>query len=503
MKAPSEFDLDEAVFEERLAALEASSSWSPRVVSRLETLLRSGEDFEVFRINPLRFASDNGIEETEAIDLLLHASRAGLVDMDWMIVCASCANIFNTFRSLEKLDPRYVCDLCSMDNVSDLDDYIQIGFTVSPQVRRIRYHHPETLDIEDLYFRYHFSQEVKPLPIGMTLPEIFRAWTRSLRFVEPGESVTLALDDPAAGFQLRDVLHSAGALYLIDTEAQAAETTLDLALDGAELIDPGHELGPAVFEFPTGSFAYPAAARLPAGPIKITVTNDGEERAALWIIVYEFIPDELLLARFNPMLSGKRLLSTQTFRELFRSETIPESETLEVKDLTYLFTDLKDSTALYDEIGDANAYNLVRLHFDALATAIEVNHGAITKTIGDAIMATFVDPADAAGAADKMLSVLDGFNRTSPAELVLKIGIHRGHSIAVTLNNRIDFFGQSVNTAARVQHLAGGNEIMLTSDVYEAPGVADALGDYHVVAEKGVMKGLEEEFVVHRASRSR
>ena len=145
---------------------------------------------------------------------------------------------------------------------------------------------------------------------------------------------------------------------------------------------------------------------------------------------------------------------------------------------------------------------LVRLHFDTLARAIEDNHGAITKTIGDAIMATFVEPEDAMRAADEMLTVLDDFNRTSPAELILKIGIHRGRSVAVTLNNRIDFFGQTVNTAARVQHLAGGNEIVLTEDVYESPGVRDALSGYDVVEEAGVMRGVEEEHVVHRARRS-
>lgn len=493
-------ELNDDVLEERLAALEASRIWSPRVVSKLEALLRSGDDLDVFRINPYRFAAENGMEETEAVDLLLHAAHAGLVDMDWMIVCASCANVFNTFRSLERLDPRYVCDLCSMDNTSDLDDYIQVGFTVSPQVREIRYHEPDVLDIDDLYFRYHFSQDVKPLPVGKTLPDIFREWTKVLEFVEPGDSVTLELDDPGAGFQIRDVLHSAGALYLVDPADESA-TTVEITLADGMVSDSDHDLSPEAFNFPNAIFYYPAAAHVQAGPVTITVSNIGEERAALWIMVYLVIPDELAFMRFNPVLSGKRLLSTQTFRDLFRSETIAESESLEVKDLTYLFTDLKGSTAMYDAIGDANAYNLVRLHFDALSTAIGQNHGAITKTIGDAIMATFVDPADAVRAADDMLSALEGFNRTAPAELILKIGIHRGHSMAVTLNDRIDYFGQSVNTASRVQGLAGANEIVLTDDVYTAPGVPEVLDAYVVAPEDGDLKGVEEKFTIHRARR--
>ena len=82
-----------------------------------------------------------------------------------------------------------------------------------------------------------------------------------LTFLEPGDSETLAVADPGAGFQVRDVLHSAGALYLIDAELDPAGTILDVALDGGEFRDLDHELGLAVFEFPTGSFIYPAASQ--------------------------------------------------------------------------------------------------------------------------------------------------------------------------------------------------------------------------------------------------
>jgi class 3 adenylate cyclase len=98
---------------------------------------------------------------------------------------------------------------------------------------------------------------------------------------------------------------------------------------------------------------------------------------------------------FDQVLTGKRLLSTQTFRDLFRNEVISTTEGLTARDITVLFTDLKGSTALYDRIGDRPAFNLVRQHFDSLGKVILAHDEAIVKTIGDAIMASFLTPASA------------------------------------------------------------------------------------------------------------
>ncbi|MGB5763760.1 MAG: DUF5939 domain-containing protein, partial [Sedimenticolaceae bacterium] len=184
----------EAVLEERLTALEAAQAWSPRVVSKLEVLIRTADDGDLFRINPLRYGEDQGVEESEAIDLFLQASRVGLFDMDWLIVCGACANVFSSFRRLGSIDPHFVCSLCSMDNEADLDDYIQVAFTVSPQVRDITFHDPALLSVEDLYFRYHLSNDVKPLASGLTVPVVLKRWTRLLAYLAPGETQHVELD---------------------------------------------------------------------------------------------------------------------------------------------------------------------------------------------------------------------------------------------------------------------------------------------------------------------
>jgi class 3 adenylate cyclase len=193
------------------------------------------------------------------------------------------------------------------------------------------------------------------------------------------------------------------------------------------------------------------------------------------------------------------LLTRQTFRKLFRSERVDEEEALGVRQVTFLFTDLKGSTALYESLGDLNAYALVREHFALLESIAHRHAGAIVKTIGDAVMAAFCRPADAVAAALHMLQDIGTFNREhgQPA-IILKMGAHCGPSIAVTLNENLDYFGQTVNIAARVQSFADAGEICLTEAVYTAPAVRDFLTGYNVEAFDAPLRGVEGEARVYR-----
>src|SRR4051812_20476557 len=116
--------INEPELDERLAALETARSWSPRVVSKLESLIRAGDDRSVFRINPMRFAAERNIAEAETIDLFLHAASLGLFDMDWLLVCPLCGCVVESFRSLRSLEGHYRCSVCHADHEAMLDDYI-------------------------------------------------------------------------------------------------------------------------------------------------------------------------------------------------------------------------------------------------------------------------------------------------------------------------------------------------------------------------------------------
>ena len=208
-------------------------------------------------------------------------------------------------------------------------------------------------------------------------------------------------------------------------------------------------------------------------------------------------------ASFSPFLRGSALLTNQTFRQLFRGEIIQGADGIGIRDITIVFTDLKSSTQLYERVGDLKAFELVRRHFDGVARAIASNGGALVKTIGDAVMAAFTRASDALAAAIAMQDEIDKFNAEyGGREIVLKIGMHRGASIAVTLNDSLDYFGQTVNIAARVQGLAGADEILMTDEVFRAPGVQPLLSGTPTQPEDAQLRGIDKQVRVHRAMRA-
>ncbi|MGA7803479.1 DUF5939 domain-containing protein [Bradyrhizobium sp.] len=473
--------IDEKKLEERLVALEAAKSWSPRVVSRLEMLLRSGPDEALYRINPIQFATEKSIAEAEAIDLFLHACVAGLFDMDWLLVCPMCSDVVESFRTLRKLHTHFHCHLCQSDYEAALDDYIAVTFTVSPAVRGIRFHQPDGLSAWDFVFHYKMTPG-GVLPDGVPWSEAAKGLVRALTRIEPGSVANLEIDA------------AEGALLGQDFESDA-QFFIPVASGAA--VPPSHV--PVILD---GGTCVAAAADVAPGKLVFDVRNAGKLPVVFGILQLPMATFQRPKLRFTPALSGKRLLMTQTFRDFFRSEVISATEGIAVLDVTLVFTDLKGSTALYERIGDLNAYIQVQRHFQHLLDATVRHNGAVTKTIGDAVMAAFVTSADALRAALDMREAVDELNRDRPQrDFILKIGVHRGAAIAVTLNERLDYFGQTVNIAARVQNLADGDEICLTEEVYGAPSVAEIIAPYPVAKSEAALKGVSKAMSVYHLAR--
>ncbi|PZO39401.1 MAG: hypothetical protein DCF19_14280 [Pseudanabaena frigida] len=201
------------------------------------------------------------------------------------------------------------------------------------------------------------------------------------------------------------------------------------------------------------------------------------------------------------VVSGHRLLTLQMFRELFPRETIPPNESLLIRQVTILFTDLAGSTALYSQQGDSQAYSLVNQHFNLLFEIVDQHNGAVIKTIGDAIMATFTSPDDGLKAAIAMQARMQSFNQSiqsSEHQLILKIGVHAGPCISVNLNDRNDYFGTTVNTAARVQGLSQGNDIVFTASLRNQAQAIESIKHYISEQSSVNLKGLSEPIVVFR-----
>jgi class 3 adenylate cyclase len=472
--------INEALLEKKLTELEAVRAWSPRVMARLETLVRTADEGELFRINPVQFADDRGIREDEAIDLFLHGANIGLFDFNWHLLCPACADVVDSFRKLRSVHSHYSCPLCQMNFEANLDDYVEVSFTIASAIRDIRFHHPESLTVEEYYLRYEHSPHGR-LPNGMRLVDVFPSLLVGLRYIEPGSDCVLEADLVAGWLAGCDRLTNAGWTATVEGEPATAVQALELVLENGNLE-------------PVGA----AAAAVRPGPVRIVIHNRDSRRGSIFLLNKPLAVEGVLLS-FAPFLTGKRVLTTQTFRDIFRAEVVEGGQGITVRDLSFMFTDLKGSTALYERIGDLKAFTLVQQHFDVLGKVVREHHGAIVKTIGDAVMACFMTPADALRAALAMIAGIEAFNqRRDSTDIVLKIGLHRGYAIAVGLNERLDYFGQTVNIAARVQGLAEANEICMTPDVYQDADVAAILADHSCQQERAQLKGVVAEMPIKR-----
>ncbi len=199
-------------------------------------------------------------------------------------------------------------------------------------------------------------------------------------------------------------------------------------------------------------------------------------------------------------LSGLDLLHRPLFHERFSDDVLSAEENLEIRQVVFLFTDIKGSTALYEQLGDAKAYNLVRDHFKVLFDAVEKNQGVVVKTIGDAVMASFLQPSLALEAALTVHQTIDALKIPGTDEsVVVKMGIHSGPAIAVTMNQRFDYFGQTVNKAARIQGLAQDQEIYFSEAVFQDAASRKTLTSRKAAVRRyrAHLKGIEGDQVVY------
>jgi adenylate cyclase len=160
------------------------------------------------------------------------------------------------------------------------------------------------------------------------------------------------------------------------------------------------------------------------------------------------------------------------FRRLFSSDVLRMGTSLKVGRVSLMFTDLTASTQLYRDMGDAGAFNIVQDHFELVGELVGEARGTIVKTMGDAVMAVFTAETDAIECASALHRAFRGFRegREEADACFLKIGVFTGPCYAVTANGVLDYFGQTVNVAARLQAQANGGEIVMTEEAWNEAG---------------------------------
>jgi len=449
------------------------------VADAIARLIDEGEDHELNRINVLDFSKRSGLDEERVISGFLHASRLGLFDLTWNVLCPGCGGVLDAHSTLKSLRPDdYHCGLCACGYEASVDEQVEVAFTVSPRIRRIAAHDPNTLPVWE-YFKQVFWSS------GIDLnKESFAQLTDEVTLdtleLPAGERAVMSLKLPSDFIIVFEpVTHAA---QFIDVQGEPTKERQQLSLI--------YKKTPS----PTGG-----TVTLRPGPLRLMLDN----QAGVRVLPSVFIAADALhhlIGKRKPFLTAKRMLTNQTFRDVFKADNLNIDQRLKITSLTFLFTDLKGSTALYERVGDLAAFDLVRAHFHALLEIISAEKGAVVKTIGDAVMATFIRPEHAIVAGLRMRAAMDVLNaKRGTRDLVVKIGIHEGPCLAVMLNERQDYFGQTVNIAARVQSLSTSQEIHITGPVIEAPAVAAILDKEAItpIQKQAALRGIADKIVVY------
>jgi class 3 adenylate cyclase len=452
-------------------------SADPGTVDAIEALVRDFPDRALCRINALDFAAKMGVDEERVVAAFLHAARLGIFELSWNVLCPGCSGVLDSSTTLKSVDQdEYACTLCAAGYQPTLDEMVEVTFTVSRRVRRIAAHDPNELPLAE-YFRQIFWGS------GIDPPEDFEQLLEEITLdaieIRPGEKAVLSLQLPAEFVIFMDPVTHATHFLDVKGEATRERQSLSLVIDKLRATTGTVELRP--------------------GPLRLSLENRTDTRVLPGLFI---AGDKLheLLGRRKPFLTAKRLLTNQVFRDLYGTDTIDVDQRLKITSLTFLFTDLKGSTELYERVGDLAAFDLVRAHFKVLNEIVAAEAGAIVKTIGDAVMATFSTPDRAVAAALRMREAMRHLgNGGNDKDLLLKIGIHEGPCLAVVLNDRQDYFGQTVNIAARVQALADSRSILATGSVVTHPQASSLLetSGLHAVPKSRVLRGIADQLAVY------
>lgn len=465
------------LFKEKLTFIKKEGSFPDLLMEKTAHWLRNSEDWELFRINPVALAGTLGLEETPLVDFFVHGARAGLFDFSWSMICPSCGEIQNNDSSFNALEGGFRCVVCQVPVTVNIDDAVEVTFSFNPSVRTLRL---DPFRDAEAYRKGFFSAAVQRSPQMLrfmgtiwegfeTVPAqetliLDRSWTRSrsYRFVSAG-------------------IHRQ---FLFHVHPDAGEDPEDYELTYTE------------------AGVSPQELTVHSLNARFRIQNRLNAPVGLMMVQADFPKLHQVMrqhpSRLGPMLTGNRLLNNQAFRHLFKLQNLSPTLRLNIRSLTLLFTDLKGSTELYARTGDVDAYKLIQEHFQLLGGIVARHAGAVIKTMGDAVMASFSSPLDAVRAA---LDMLEENKRLKAGEesLGLKIGLHEGPALAINNQGSLDYFGQTVNIAARVQGLAGENTLWMTEPVLKSQGVAGHLKKKHFRARRYVasLKGVGEQTTVY------
>jgi class 3 adenylate cyclase len=414
----------------RLDALAADLA-SHSLTSNLVRFLNRAPAVSLRGMRPLELARRWNASPDHVVELFLAAAHRGILVMGWDLLCPRCRGAKSRVSNLHDLPEGAHCSSCNIDYQRNFASNVELTFR------------PESW--------------LRPLPEG------------EFCLLGPGSAphVKFQAEVAARTSKTYDVALEPGP-YRFRTVEAGGEADAD--------ISPGDAM-PAVI-------AHANEIRLEPSPDLKALTISNETDRPLYFVIEDrnWVADAL---------TGDRVTAMPVFRRLCPEQLLRPGDDAEIGRITILFTDLVGSTGLYDSLGDATAYNLVRDHFAFLSERVERHNGFLVKTVGDAVMAAFSHSDDAVRAALAIQDDVAAFNSANRAgAIALKLGLHSGACIAVTAAGVLDYFGATVNIAARLEHQCAAGEVVVSGAMLDDPATNAVLAGRTLQEDQAILRGF-------------
>jgi serine/threonine protein kinase/class 3 adenylate cyclase len=393
---------------------------------RLGEFVAAASPQEVVRIRPVELADRLQREQEEVLVACLHAVAAGILKLQWDILCPTCRIASDTQATLREIAKHSFCEACNLDFELDLANSVE------------------------LIFRAH--------------PDLRDAATGTYCVGGPGHSPhVVAQIRLAAGERMEVDLALSLGQYILRSPQMAQTVPVCVQPSGA----PSHcEL------FLSRVAGSKTTLALRAGSQLVTIENDLAQPLVLRL--------ERTIPRSN-VITAAQASATSLFRELFPEETLGSGRLISAEQVTLLVTNIDGIDALYEQAGDASAFALVQSVTEAIGRQVRLGRGAVVKFVGESVVAAFEDPAHAVETALNIHLGLESEAET--ARVRVNAAIHRGPALVTTINDRLDYFGSTARVASALAQRAAGGVVLLSQDVVTDPGVAQLLGQRQILPE--------------------
>ncbi|EKO17595.1 adenylate/guanylate cyclase catalytic domain protein [Leptospira kirschneri str. H1] len=373
------------------------------LLDRVIHYILSEDENELYRIRIKKLAMEWKIPVESLLLLFLHGCRQGLFTLSWDVICPHCRGVRSELFNLGDIPTQDSCDVCGIDFESTKVNSIEVTFHVHPSIREVQK-------------RFFCAAEPST-----------KTHIRFQRTIQPG------------GEYITNLLLTEG-VYRLRIAGEKKYNLLELQPSSTESIRWTVDQ---------------AAEELTAKPMP-TVQIFNAENSPRTFIIEERKEDAIGL---RPV----ELFNFQDFRDLFSEQAIASDLQLDIGVQTILFTDIVGSTRFYLTEGDNGAFKEVREHFVQVFRIIKEHKGAVVKTIGDSVMASFSSPLDSLLASIELQKV---FQVTPENRIQIRISIHSGQCLAVNLNSNIDYFGNTVNYASKLQAITDAGEIAFSEAIF-------------------------------------